>query len=121
MENRAVNLNLGVRGRAFLEEHPRYLLRASVAEELAGRLLPVGVAVAAAGDENLVSKSRGVIKHQDGPAALPALDGAHEPGRAAAQDNDVVVLLRWFFFSHEGIVQNSERGGTGKLEGECCC
>jgi hypothetical protein len=47
------------------------------------------VATPAARDEDLRRRARGMVDHDDAPAAPAALGGAEEPGRAGTDDEDV--------------------------------
>ena len=49
------------------------------------------VAASAAGDQNLFSDALGPLQHGHAPSALAGLNGAHQTGRATAE-NDYIEL-----------------------------
>ncbi len=59
-------------------------------EEILGLAVKVGeIAAAAAGDENLLAQAVGVFEDGDTASALAGFDGAHQAGRAAAENQCV--------------------------------
>jgi hypothetical protein len=56
-------------------------------EEMAGRGVDVGeVAASAAGDQDFASDPGIVLEDEDAPAPFARFDGAHQSGRAGADD-----------------------------------
>ncbi len=51
------------------------------------------VAAAAAGDQDFFADTVGAFQDGNAATALPCLDGAHEAGRAAAENDDVKVVV----------------------------
>ena len=51
------------------------------------------IAASAAGDQDLLADAPGAFQHGHAPSALARLDGAHEPSRTAAENDDVKVLF----------------------------
>ena len=54
------------------------------------------VAASAAGNQDLLADALGALQHYHTSSALAGFDGAHEPRRSAAQDDDVKLLLHSF-------------------------
>src|SRR5258708_26385251 len=50
------------------------------------------VAAAAAGNQDLFADARGTFEHGDAASALARFDGAYEPSRTAAENDDVKVV-----------------------------
>src|SRR5262249_16833698 len=50
------------------------------------------VTASSAGDEDLLADSFRAFEHRDATATLTSFDSTHQPGRAAAQNDDVRIL-----------------------------
>jgi hypothetical protein len=63
-------------------------------EKIVGAGMQVGeIAAATAGDQNLFADAVGTFQHEDAPASLAGLDGAHQASRACSENNYVVILI----------------------------
>ena len=71
------------------------------------------VAAASAGDEDLLANAFGVFQHGDARAALAGLDGAHQSGRASAEDDRVIVMNHTTVSGFELQVARGQFRGSG--------
>ena len=80
-----------------------------LAEEVRGAGSSVGeIAAPAAGDADLLARRPGVVEEAHRAPAPPGLTGAHHPGRAGADDQDIHSLG-----GHgEGLSTGGGRGGN---------
>src|SRR5258708_863462 len=70
-------------------------------EEIFRQAMEVGkVAAAAPGDQNFLADASGTFQHRHEFPALAGLDGAHEPGGPASEDDDIKLLVH--FLQHRG-------------------